>query len=275
MSWWQAPLSTLALCWRLDRPDGVSIGFTTHDRDLAIGGIVYRARAGMLPSAIRQSDGFEVDTLDVDGALTDDAITVADLRAGRWDGAGLTVFAADWSDPSAATLVIARGEIGDVSIRGGRAAQGAFTAELRGPTALLERPVVEQTSPDCRAELGDRRCRIDLAAHRRFARLVAVAGTVLTLDAAEPVADAYRYGRLRWIEGANAGLAVALAGSAGATVTLRDPPAFAAEPGVLVELLEGCDRLFETCCTRFGNAENFRGEPFLPGTDLLTRYGSG
>ncbi|MEO0871962.1 MAG: phage BR0599 family protein, partial [Pseudomonadota bacterium] len=24
---------------------------------------------------------------------------------------------------------------------------------------------------------------------------------------------------------------------------------------------------------RFGNAHNFRGEPFLPGNDLLARYG--
>jgi uncharacterized phage protein (TIGR02218 family) len=274
--WWQAPLSTLTLCWRLDRADGVSLGLTTHDRDLTIGGLVYRARTGMLPSAVKQSDGFDVDTLDIDGALTDDAITVADLRAGRWDGAGLTLFAADWRDPAAPPLVIARGEIGDVSMQGALDdGSGAFTAELRGPTALLERPVVEQTSPDCRADLGDRRCRVDLSLHRRVARLAAVAGRVLTLDSAEPVPDAYRYGRLRWLDGANAGLAVALAGSAGATVTLRDPPAFAPEAGARVELLGGCDRLFATCCNRFDNAENFRGEPFLPGNDLLTRYGTG
>jgi hypothetical protein len=27
-----------------------------------------------------------------------------------------------------------------------------------------------------------------------------------------------------------------------------------------------------TCGGRFGNALNFRGEPYLPGIDLLTRY---
>ncbi len=57
-------------------------------------------------------------------------------------------------------------------------------------------------------------------------------------------------------------------------MTLRDPPAFATLAGALVELVEGCDRRFETCCTRFANAANFRGEPFLPGNDLLTRYGT-
>ncbi len=267
--WWQTGLTTLALCWRLDRADGVTLGFTAHDRDLVIGGVVYRASPGMLPSAIQQSDGFDVDTLDIAGALTSDAITEADLSAGRWDDAALVLFAADWSDPAADPLPIARGEIGDVSIK-----DDAFTAELRGPTALLERPVVEQTAPDCRASLGDRRCRIDLAPRTRIAGVVIADGQHVTLDQPEPSADAYGYGRLRWLDGANAGLAAAIARSDGTAVTLRDPPAFATEAGALVELVEGCDRRFETCCTRFANAANFRGEPFLPGIDLLTRYGT-
>lgn len=267
---WALPeLTTMALCWRLDRADGVTIGFTSHDRDLAIGGILYLATPGMVPSAIRQSDGFDVDTLDLRGALTHDAITADDLAAGRWDGATLGLFACDWSDPAAATLPLAQGEIGDVSIR-----DGAFTAELRGATALLERPVVERTTPDCRAQLGDRRCRVDLAPRTRFARVSAAADGVLTLDAAEPSPNAYGYGRLRWLDGANAGLAAPIAASDGATMTLREPPPFAVVPGALVELREGCDRLFATCSARFANAANFRGEPHLPGNDLLTRYGT-
>ena len=42
--------------------------------------------------------------------------------------------------------------------------------------------------------------------------------------------------------------------------------------GTLIELIEGCDKRFETCRDRFANALNFRGEPHLPGIDLLTRY---
>jgi uncharacterized phage protein (TIGR02218 family) len=268
--WLRGELTTLALCWRLDRADGVTLGFTTHDRDLAVGGVVYAASPGMLPSAVRQSDGFDVDTLDVEGALTHDAITADDLAAGRWDGAVLSLFAADWSDPAAPVQPIARGEIGDVSIR-----DGAFTAELRGPTALLERPVVEQTSPDCRASLGDARCRIDLAPRRRMVRVLAVAGRVVTVDTVEPSPGAYAYGRLRWLEGANAGLAALVAGSDGATVSLREAPAFAVAEGAMVELTEGCDRRLETCRDRFANVAHFRGEPYLPGNDLLTRYGTG
>lgn len=120
-------LVTASFCWRLDRRDGAAMGFTSHDRDLVIGGLRYRAAPGMLPSAVTLTDGFEIDRLDVSGALTADAITADDLAAGRWDGAALTIFLADWESVAAPTIAVARGELGDVSARG-----HGFEAELRG-----------------------------------------------------------------------------------------------------------------------------------------------
>lgn len=266
--WLQPELTSVALCWRIDRRDGIAMGFTAHDRDLVIEGLTYRAAPGMLPSAISVSDGFDVDTLDVSGALTSDTITEADLAAGRWDGARVRLFAIDWTQPEAVAVALARGELGDVGSR-----DGAFTAELRGPTALLERPVIEFTSPECRAEVGDRRCRIDMAGRIRLVRIVeAIDAVTIRVDAAEESPNGYGYGRLRWIEGANSGLASALLASDGDEISLREPPPFAVEEGALVELAEGCDKSFATCRDRFGNSDNFRGEPHLPGNDLLTRY---
>ena len=67
-------LDTTASWWRIYRCDGVTLGFTTHDRDLWFDGIVHRAAPGMLPSAIRRTLGFEDDPSDVTGALSHDAI---------------------------------------------------------------------------------------------------------------------------------------------------------------------------------------------------------
>ena len=263
------PLVTIAWCWRIERRDGVTIGLTSHDRDLVVDGLVHRAAPGMTPSAIVRTDGLEADTTDASGALTSDAIAEDDLLAGRWDGARVRLSAIDWSDGSG-RVDLGHGSIGAVDIK-----DDAFTAELAGATAALERPVVESTSAECRAELGDRRCRVPLGPRRRFARVTAIDERTVTLDAAEPTPGAYAGGRLRWFGGANGGLAAALAASDGATVTLRMPPAFAVEPGALVELVEGCDKSVATCAARFGNVANFRGEPYLPGIDLLTRYPGG
>lgn len=259
-------LAGFALGWRVERRDGVALGFTAHDRDLMVEGFRYRAAPGIAPSAIEDGDPLEAEALDVAGALTADAISEADLRAGRWNGAAVRLIAVDWADPSQWRL-ITRGELGAVSLE-----QGRFSAEVKGAGAMLERPVVEETSPLCRAMLGDGRCRIDMAGRRRIAQVISVMDDVVTLDVSEPVANGWGGGRLRWLDGANGGLASDLMASIGATLTLTGPPPFAVEPGVRVEVSEGCDKRFATCRDRYANVVNFRGEPHLPGVDLLTRY---
>src|SRR3546814_4805811 len=56
-------LTTIALCWRLERRDGVTIGLTTHDRDLMIGGLLHRAAPGMTPSARSEEHTSELQSL--------------------------------------------------------------------------------------------------------------------------------------------------------------------------------------------------------------------
>ena len=262
-------LHCVALCWRVERGDGVAIGLTTHDRDLTIDGLVHRAAPGMTPSAIERSAGLEADTMDVGGGLSSVAIGEADLLAGRWDGARVRLFAVDW-ERGATIAELGEGRIGAVEL-----GDDGFVAELAGASAALARPVVEETSAECRAELGDRRCRVSLGGRRRFARVLDVSDRAVTLDAIEPVPGAYAGGTLRWFGGANSGLVQVVDASNAAQVTLGGPPAFAVVAGALVELIEGCDKSLATCATRFGNAANFRGEPHLPGIDLLTRYPGG
>ena len=268
IAWLDRDLTTLAFCWRFDRNDGVTLGFTSHDRDIVVDGLVYRAAPGMLPSAVSISDGFDIDTLDVSGALTSDAVTETDLLAGRWDGAAVRLFGVDWEAAGAGRVPLARGVLGDVSVR-----DGAFSAELSGPTALLERPVVEATSPECRAELGDKRCRVDMAGRVRTARITSLVDAVtLTVDTPEASANAYTYGTLRFLDGANSALSRPILRSDGQTIVLRLAPRLVCAVGERVELIEGCDKSFDICRARFANGINFRGEPYLPGNDLLTRY---
>ncbi|MGZ8296982.1 MAG: DUF2163 domain-containing protein [Allosphingosinicella sp.] len=267
-SFLERELTSLAFCWRVERRDGICLGFTSHDRDLVIGGLVYRSAPGMLPSAVSVSDDFNASTLDVSGALTSDSIGEADLAAGRWDRAAVALFLVDWEDPGGERLPLARGELGDVTVKA-----NGFEAELRGAAALLERAVAEQTSPECRAELGDRRCRVDLAGRVLVTRVTAApAETVVVVAEAPGGSGACAFGRLRWIGGSNSGLESAIVASEGTQLGLQEPPPFAIAAGDLVEIAEGCDKSFATCRGRFANAGNFRGEPHLPGMDLLTRY---
>lgn len=267
--WLRGEVVTLAWCWRLSRRDGVVLGLTSHDRDLVVGNVPYRAAPGMKPSAIETSDSLDTETMDLEGAIASDAIAAADLDAGRWDGAAIALFVTDWTAPDAAPVTVARGALGAVERRG-----NAFTAELQGVTRMLDRPVCPATSPSCRAMLGDRACRIDLAPLTHMRRVVAVEGRVVTLDV--PVAaGTMGHGELVWMEGKACGLATPVIAGDGAGLTLAEmPPELPALPA-RVRLVEGCDKQLATCRTRFANAANFRGEAHLPGNDLLTRYPGG
>ena len=80
------------------------------------------------------------------------------------------------------------------------------------------------------------------------------------------------WGRARFLSGENTGLTSITVAVVGTRIELRDTPRAPVAAGDRIELREGCDKRFATCRARFANSANFRGEPHLPGNDLLTRF---
>lgn len=265
MSITEGALTSVALCWRLERLDGSGIGLTSHDAAILSDGSRHEPSPGMTPAAVTRRLGLEPQSAEAAGALSSSALDEQDLSLGRWDGARVRLTLVDWQGPDAAPVPLLGGEIGSVSIEA-----ESFSAELRGAAAALEGPVCPATSAECRAEFGDAKCRIDLAGRTSVAHVVSSDGGTLTLDVA--LDDRFVLGRLRYMSGENCGLATVVLSAVGNVVEVRDLPRGAVESGCRVELREGCDKRFQTCVTRFANAANFRGEPHLPGNDLLTRY---
>ncbi len=271
-------VTRLVLCWRLIRRDGVVLGFTAHDRDIVLGGQRYRSAPSFTPSALVRSAGADVDSIDVRGALSHEAITEADLLTGRYDLAELRLFLLDWQQPEAGQIDLGSGRLSNVSSDG-----SAFSVEVRGLTEALDRPIVELTSPECRADLGDKRCRVSL---RRYTRLSAVAAhaenQIVEADALSSYTEAYHYGRLRWLTGANGSLESEVVAQrlineasfdqARLALTLREPTVYSISIGDRFMISYGCDKRYATCQGRFINQLNFRGEPFVPGVDALLRY---
>jgi uncharacterized phage protein (TIGR02218 family) len=269
--WLREPLVTMAWCWKLSRRDGVVIGLTSHDHDLERGGLVYRSAPGMRPSALESHDRLEAGTMDLEGAISSEAIQERDLDAGRWDGAVMQLSVTDWTDPEAAPVLMAEGVLGAIERRG-----TSFSAELQGVMRAFDKPPCPSTSPSCRAELGDRDCRVALAPLTHLRQVVAVDGAVVTLDTAVAGSgEVLAYGMLRWMAGANCGCESPIAVVDGLRLTLAEAPPVPVVGPVRVRLVEGCDKRLITCVGRFGNAVNFRGEAHLPGNDLLTRYPGG
>jgi uncharacterized phage protein (TIGR02218 family) len=259
-------LDTVATFWRIYRRDGTALAFTSHNRDLRFGGLTHLAAPGMIPAAIRLTAELSNDSAEVQGVLHHDSIREADLAAGLYDEAAIEIGAVDW-----ATLdhhILYTGQIGRIEDD-----QSQFAAELRSTKSLLEQDLVPRTSPTCRAEFCGRGCGL---AAVRFTR-------VHTLTGIDPETNRVRFlgidgedfidGRVRFMAGPQTGVGFGIIDADGDWLVLDRPLVSGTQPGIRAELREGCDHTITTCAGRFGNAVNFRGEPFLPGNDLLARYG--
>jgi uncharacterized phage protein (TIGR02218 family) len=266
-------LTTLATCWKLTRRDGVPMGFTDHDRDLRIGGQLYSASSGYTRSAIASQAGLAVDNVDLDGVLDHDTITDRDIRAGLYDRAEILVFLVDWTAPNAWQIIMRRGWIGEPVIT----PDGSFKAELRGLAQAMSQNVLEIYQPECRADLGDRRCKVDLAALTATGTVAEVIDrrtVVLSIADARGVNGYYAGGAVTFQSGLNAGRAIEVrswvrtASPLGRAVLFLPPP-YTPAVGDAVSIFPGCDGRRDTCVGTFANILNFRGEPDLPGRDKV------
>lgn len=262
----QTALETVATYWRIYRRDGVTLGFTTHDRDLWFGGICHQAAPGLLPSAIRRTASLQPDSAEIQGALTHDSINAEDIRAGRYDGAFLEAGVVDWENFDQAAIY--SGEIGNIAREGNR-----FEAELVSVKTVLETDLVPRTSPMCRADFCGAGCGLSANRFTQEARITAVDRDTnrLTLNLTT-APSALLDGTVRWIDGTQAGQFQTVSEASAEGLLFDTPLPDEAAVGGRVLVMQGCDHSITTCHHRFNNAANFRGEPFLPGNDLMARY---
>ncbi|MEZ5853947.1 MAG: DUF2163 domain-containing protein [Hyphomicrobiaceae bacterium] len=195
--------TTLCWCWRITPHIGTPLGFTDHDRDLTFDGTVFEAASGFTASEIRSSVGLAVDNLEVESALSSDALTEAALASGDLDDAGIEIFRVDWSDPETHVLV-RRGSLGEVRRTG-----TTFAAEVRGLSHYLGQTQGRVFQIACDADLGDNRCGVDVATslYRSNATVLAgVSDRQFTTAGLAAFGDGwFTRGLLTFTSGANAG----------------------------------------------------------------------
>ena len=265
---------TLCWCWKLTTANGMSFGFTDHDRDLSVDGFTYEAASGFTGSQIETGLGLAVDNLDVTGALSSLKLNEADLFAGVFDNAGVEIWQVNWADVSQA-LLLRKGNLGEVTRN-----EFGFTAEIRGLTHHLNQLRGRLYQFTCDTRLGSPTCKIDLArADWRGSGEVSAISDANRLYATglDDFADGwFSFGRLEFTSGDNSGLAAEVSAHhnspAGVLLTLRQQMPSPVIAGDLFTITAGCNRHFTTCREKFSNGVNFRGFPHMPGNDFILFY---
>ncbi|RUW56358.1 DUF2163 domain-containing protein [Mesorhizobium sp. M8A.F.Ca.ET.021.01.1.1] len=150
--------TTITTLWKITRMDGKVFAFTEHDRDVTYQGRTYKSTGGFNKSAVKSTGTFSVDNLEVNGFLSDDTIPDDELRNGAFDYAEVEIFLINYMDTSMGDLKLRYGFFGEVR----SAPSGMFLVELRGLIQLMQVRIGETYVPECKADLGDSRCKVVL-----------------------------------------------------------------------------------------------------------------
>lgn len=262
-------VTTLCRCWRLTRTDGVVTGFTDHDRPLTFDGTDFSAAAGLAATGDVAKAGLGIGGFEIAGALSSTSLSDEDLADGAYDFATISMWVVNWQDTTQRELV-REGMLGEITLQ-----DGAFRAEVRGAMQALETVRGRVITHTCDADLGDRRCRVDLGSLKRTVNVVTVDGARLIVRDLAEAAGWCSDGFGRVLSGKASGrtlpIAVHTAFNDDAALTLRTAP-LGLQNQDIVELSPGCDKRFATCHAKFSNSTNFQGFPHLPGNDRAFSY---
>jgi uncharacterized phage protein (TIGR02218 family) len=279
-------VSTLALCWTIEKGNGEIIRSTDHDRDIEIAAGRYAGRyrsvSNITGSDVRSTSDMSVDNMEVDGAFLDEweipDITVAEIEAGLLDNAPVEVFGVNYNAPDQGQLIERRGYLGIPA----RDSDGRYKVEVRGMAQRLSQDIGWTYSDRCNVvEFGDSRCGFNIAAATREAIVTAVTSRrrfdiEITAGAAAPTPTYFDGAKLTFTSGDNTDFfrEVKRAVIAGSTLTITTWEEFPADPAIgdTLNLPPACNRLISTCRDVHNNVVNFRGYGvYVPGMLAIIR----
>lgn len=264
--------TSLATCWKVTRSDGQVFGFTDFDQDLTVSSQLYKASAGYTRSAVQTAADLNPDSVDLAGVFDDVSITEVDLRAGLWDYASVEMFLVNWNDLTQGVLKLRIGRLGEV-----KAGRHQYTAELRGLAQNIQQEIGRIYSPACNADFGDARCGLNAALFTVTGAVTSVSSNRTFNDTARTEADGYfDYGKITWTSGDNNGLSMEVKQSvqSGGAIALQLPMPFTVQVGDAYSMIAGCGKDIQVhCLLKFNNVVNFRGFPYVPGSDQMVTGG--
>ena len=268
----QQSATTVARCILIIRSfDGEMFGFTTHDRPLNIGGVIFEPTASFVQKDIASNLNLDTDNTEAEALLDSDTLTEEDLRAGKWDFSPYRIFQVNWADLTMGDKKDSIGHLAKVTVN-----RQTFVAELLGLMEALGTSIGEITTPNCRAWLGDQRCKVDLTPYT-FAGTVTSSDPDMYTFVATGMGQPDTYfgeGIVLFTSGLLDGHSYDIKSfQAGGTFITKTPMAYQPEVGDAFTAVTGCDKKRTTCRDKFANVINFRGEPWLRGNDALIQIG--
>jgi len=256
--------------WLIIRGDGVRLGLTNHDADLAFNGEVYRANSGISFSALDTRLGLTRHGAQATGVLGSPHISEEDLLAGVYDGSRFQLYLIDWQAPDNGLLLM------DGSFDTVGHSEGRFQVTLRATGQQLNQVQGRVYQQQCDAVLGDSRCQVNLeqAAYHWRGTVHAISGDYLILPLLDFTAGWFQHGTIETASGRLLPIRFDETRDDQRYIQLWQDARPLVQAGETIQLRAGCDKSLRQCGDKFANSINFQGFASLSDEAVLVAVGS-
>lgn len=260
--------TNLATFWRIIRLDNLVQGFTNHDKDINIDGIIYKANTGFNSTAFNQDNTLAVRNLEMESIISSTSISEADLIGGKYDYARVDVFICRWDSPPSSLslnppghILMVRGIIGQISMSDRR-----YNAEIRSFSQILQQQISTITTKECRAVFGDSKCTKNLSSLTDQLTITGITSNRQFVVNSSRATGFYDLGQITFNSGNNNGVKTMILSYSNGTIQLFEPVPYPLTIGDTLTAIAGCNKSIEAC-KNFNNIINYQGEPHIPGED--------
>ena len=134
-----------------------------------------------------------------------------------------------------------------------------FIITLASDMFKTYKSLLQHYSPSCRAVFGDSECGIDTSFYANIYDIIEVKNSEIRISGCSKPDGFYANGKARF----DNGISYDILEYRDSNILLSMVPCDIKNQ-IKVILTPGCDKNITTCCNNYGNAINFRGEPFMP-----------
>jgi len=268
------------LCLRIMPVIGASIYLTDHPRDLTMSGHTYLSTSGYEFTGYSATAGFAPGSLDLQGISGVAGISRAQIAAGLFDGAVVSVFATSWSAPIEDEEPIVRGLFGKARLEDDRYVIDGLSLIDALNTARNDQFTAQ--CPKVFLSQGFGGCLVPAAPNTVTGSLTSVSSAALFTDTARGEAsDTFAAGTIRFTSGPNAGLKALeiLSFASGGVIATFEPFYYLPQIGDNYTMVRGCRKRQQDCELRQGvsgpynNIVNFGGFPWVPTGSTYGQWG--
>ena len=258
-------VSNYAICWHIQLTNGDQLRLTNYNEDINIKDYKYIAESIFTYKSIEKSSELLAGKNEICGIICDKYFKRQDIINGKLNDAYIEIFLINTNNLDNGKLILNQGYISNIKI-----IDNKFIANISSLKNKFNNKITNSFSQNCRAKFCDKDCSLYEENYKFYGKISKVISNNTLFDAERNEENFYfNFGEITFISGNNTGLCFQVKNFKNGEIELNLPSIYKLAVGDTYAIIAVCDKNFFLFFTKFHNALNFRGEPYI--SKVLTR----